>query len=93
MIEEKGLGGKKVNRVGISISNEYDGKLRKLATACNMKHTTLAGLLVEMSLDNLQLVNNLQNQYCTQKAYKIVFVRNTEGNGEIQYVLSGREDL
>jgi hypothetical protein len=45
MIEEKGLGGKKVNRVGISISNEYDSKLRKLATACNMKHTTLQGFL------------------------------------------------
>jgi hypothetical protein len=93
MIEEKGLGGKKVNRVGISISNEYDSKLRKLATACNMRHTTLAGLLVEMSLDNLELVNKLQNQYCTQKAYKVVFVRNAQGNGEVQYVLSGREDL
>lgn len=58
-----------------------------------MKHTTLAGLLVEMSLNNLKLVNNLQNEYCTQKAYKVVFVRNTQANGEIQYVLSGREDL
>jgi hypothetical protein len=93
MIEGKGLGAKKVNRVGLSLSNEYDGKLRKLATACNMKHTTLAGLLVEMSLDNLQLVNDLQNEYCTQRAYKVVFVRNKQGNGEIKFVLSGREDL
>lgn len=90
MIEGKGLGGKKINRVGLSISNEYDSKLRKLATACNMKHTTLAGLLVEMSLDNVQLINDLQNEYCLQRAYRVRLVR---GNGELHYVLSGRDDL
>ncbi|MCM2534610.1 hypothetical protein NDK43_22535 [Neobacillus pocheonensis] len=60
MIEGKGLGNKKVNRVGLSLSNRYDNKLRKLTTACNLKHTTLAGILLEKSLDNIQLVHEMQ---------------------------------
>ncbi len=90
MIEGKGLGGKKVNRVGVSLTNKYDNKLQRLATACNMKPTTLAGMLIEKSLDNAQLVNELQKEYCTQSAYKVVLVNN---GGEINYVLRGREDL
>lgn len=89
MIEEKGLGGKKVNRVGISLTNRYDSKLRKLATACGMGHTTLAGLLVEKCLDNAQMVAALQKEYCIQSAYKVVVINN---KGELNYVLSGRED-
>lgn len=86
MIEGKGLGGKKIIRVGLSLSNEYDSKLRKLATACNFKHTPFANMLIEMCLDNAQLVNELQRKYCTQSAYKI-FIVNSE------YVLRGREDI
>ncbi|MBO0961628.1 hypothetical protein J1P26_18135 [Neobacillus sp. MM2021_6] len=87
MIEGKGLGGKRVNRVGLSLTNEYETKLLKLATACNFRHhTTFANLLIEMCLDNAQLVSDLQKKYCTQSAYKIFIV-----NGE--YVLSGREDI
>jgi hypothetical protein len=86
MIEGKGLGGKKVNRVGVSLSNRYDSKLRKLATACNMKPTTLAGLLIEKCLDDALLISRIQKEYCTQKAYRVVIVNN-------EYVLSGREDI
>jgi hypothetical protein len=85
MIEGKGLGGKKVNRVGVSLSNRYESKLRKLATACNMKPTTLAGQLIEKCLDDALLISRIQKEYCTQKAYRIVIVNN-------EYVLSGRED-
>jgi hypothetical protein len=90
MIEEKGLGNKKVNRVGVSLSNRNDSKLRKLATACNMKHTTLAGLLIEKALNNIQLVHEMQKEYCTQSAYRVLPVNK---NGEIEYVLNGRYDL
>lgn len=90
MIEEKGLGGKKVNRVGISLSNHYDGKLRKLATACNMKPTPLAGLIVEMCLDDPVFVAKLQKEYCTQSSYRVIPINNGK---KIEFVLGGREDL
>jgi hypothetical protein len=90
MIEGKGLGNKKINRVGLSLSNQYDSKLRRLATACNIKHTTLAGLIIEKYLDNVQLVYELQKDYCTQAAYRVIPVNK---NGQLEYVLSGSDDL
>lgn len=71
MIEGKGLGGKRVNRVNISLSNHYEANLRRLAVACDMKPTTLAGLLVELGLDNADLVSELQNERCKYAAYKV----------------------
>jgi hypothetical protein len=92
MIEGKGLGGKKVNRVGVSLSNMYSLKLNRLATACNMKPTTLAGLLIEKCLDDPQLIAELQREYCTHSAYKILLVHKS---GELHYVLNDnmREDF
>jgi hypothetical protein len=94
MIEGKGLGGKKIHRVNVSLTNRLSVKLNRLATACNMKPTTLAGLLIEQSLDNAQLIAELQKEYCTQSAYKVLLVRDFN-NGEIQYVLNNndREDF
>jgi hypothetical protein len=86
MIEGKGLGGKKVNRVNLSLTNKQSIKLNRLATACNMKPTTLAALLIQKSLDDVQLVNELQKEYCTQSAYRVIVINN-------EYVLSGREDI
>jgi hypothetical protein len=92
MIEGKGLGGKKVNRVGVSLSNKYSLKLNRLATACNLKPTTLAGLLIEKCLDNPQLVAEMQKEYCTQSAYRVLLINK---GGELHYVLNDntREDL
>lgn len=90
MIEGKGLGGKKVVRVNVSMTNKSSSKLNRLATACNMKPTTLAGLLIEKYLDNVQLLYELQKEYCTQAAYRVIPVNN---NGQLEYVLSGRDDL
>jgi hypothetical protein len=90
MIEGKGLGNKKVHRVNVSLTNKQSSKLNRLATACNMKPTTLAGLLIEQSLDNARVVAELQKEYCTQSAYKVVPINNI---GELNYVLTGREDL
>ncbi|WML38720.1 hypothetical protein RCG19_16150 [Neobacillus sp. OS1-2] len=86
MIEGKGLGGKKIHRVNTSLTNKVSSKLNRLATACNMKPTTLAGILIEKGLSNVQLVNDLQKEYCTQAAYKVVIINN-------EYVLCGREDI
>jgi hypothetical protein len=88
------MGGKKVHRVNVSLTSRLSGKLNRLATACNMKPTTLAGVLIEHGLDNPQLIAELQKEYCTQKAYKVLLVRDYN-NGEIKYVLNNnqREDM
>lgn len=87
MIEGKGLGGKKVNRVNVSLTNKVNQKLSRLATACNMRPTTLACLLIEKSLDNINLINELQKEYGIHSAYKIVPVNH---QGEIIYTLNER---
>jgi sulfur carrier protein ThiS len=88
MIEGKGLGGKKVNRVNVSLTNKYSLKLNRLATACNLKPTTLAGLLIEKHLDNPQVVVELQKEYCLQSAYRVLLINK---GGELQYVLNENE--
>ncbi|MEH7345550.1 hypothetical protein V7122_16975 [Bacillus sp. JJ1532] len=87
MIEGKGLGGKKPNRVNLSLSNKYNKKLNRLAVACNKKPTSLAGLLIELCLDNVELVRQLQDEYGVYNAYMVVPVKN---NGEIIYTLNER---
>lgn len=89
MIEGKGLGGKRVNRVNLSLTNKTSSKLNKLATACNMKPTTLACLLLEIGLDSTELVNRLQDEYNVHGAYKILLVKDYKNN-EIEYVLNER---
>ncbi|MCM3724593.1 hypothetical protein M3226_02610 [Neobacillus cucumis] len=89
MIEGKGLGGKKVHRVNVSLTNKQAYKLNRLAAACNMKPTTLAALLIEKGLNDALLVSELQKEFCTERAYRVVVVHN---KGELNYVLSGRED-
>lgn len=90
MIEGKGLGGKKVHRVNISLTHKEAFKLNRLATACNIKPTTLAGVLIEIGLNDAKLVSELQREYCKESAYRVIVVNE---NGELNYVLSGREDL
>lgn len=90
MIENKGLGGKKIIRRSVSLSNEYDGKLLKLSTACRSKPASLASYFIEWCLDNIELVNQLQDERCTQKSYR---VRAVKHNGKVIYTLTGREDL
>lgn len=90
MIEGKGLGGKRVHRVNVSLTNKQAYKLNRLATACNMKPTTLAAVLIEKGLNDFRLVSELQKDHCKEKAYRVVLVNN---NGELNYALSGREDI
>jgi hypothetical protein len=90
LIEGKGLGGKRVNRVNASLSNKEDSDLRKLATACGMKHTELTWHFIRRCLYDPVIVNEFQKEYCIQSAYKVVTIQE---NGELHYVLRGREDL
>ncbi|MCM3053658.1 hypothetical protein [Caldibacillus thermoamylovorans] len=85
MIEGKGLGGKRICRVNVSLDNQMNQKLNKLAIACNMKPTTLARMLIEKCLDNPQLVSDLQNEFAVHSAYRVIPVTR---QGKIEYVLS-----
>lgn len=87
MIEGKGLGGKKVNRVNVSLSNRFSAKLNRLAVACNMRPTTLAGLLIERCLDNPNLVMELQEDRSVHSAYRVLPVKDYN-SGEMLYVLN-----
>lgn len=86
MIEGKGLGGKKINRVNVSLTNKVNYKLNRLATACTMRPTTLAGVIIEMALNDPQTIDKLQGMYNVHTPYKVIPVRN---NGEIDYVIRG----
>ncbi|WHZ03412.1 hypothetical protein QNH48_01555 [Neobacillus sp. YX16] len=76
--------------MNVSLTNKQAFKLNRLATACNMKPTTLATVLIEKGLNDVSLVSEMQKEYCTEKAYRVIVVNN---NGELNYVLSGREDI
>lgn len=84
MIEGKGLGGKRVCRTNISLTNEMDNKLSRLAVSCGLKKTTLAALLVERCLDDPVIVGELQREYNLHSAYKVLPIKS---NGAIIYKL------
>jgi hypothetical protein len=86
VIEGKGLGDKKVNRVGMSLSNHYLGNLKKLSKSCEMRPTSLTGLIVEMCLDDPVFVEKLQNEFNKYTAYRVRLVKNYK-TGRIDYVL------
>lgn len=86
MIEGKGLGGKKIDRVNLSLSNSYSRKLNRLAAACGMKRTSFASYLLEMCLDDPVLVMKLQNELNKEPAYKVVPVKKYNST-EVEYVL------
>jgi hypothetical protein len=90
VIEGKGLGDKKVNRVGVSLSNEYLTKLNRLSTACHMKPTTLAGLLLERCLDDPIIVAALQKEFCLHTAYKVLPIKDYS-TGKVEYQLNNQE--
>ncbi|KAA0780880.1 hypothetical protein [Bacillus sp. TE8-1] len=91
LIEAKGGGNKKINRVNLSLTNQRFMKLKRLSMRLNIRHTKLAAVIIEKCLSNVGLINMLQDKYCTQKAYRIVPINN--GGGELTFVLTGRDDL
>ncbi|PKG22739.1 hypothetical protein [Niallia nealsonii] len=86
MIEDKGLGNKKIKRVNVSLTNKVNYKLNRLATACNVRPTTLAGMLIETCLNDPQIVNRLQDIYNVHTPYKVIPVQN---KGEIDFIIRG----
>lgn len=71
MFEERGLGNKKINRVNVSLSNDYKRKLKMMARACEMSPTTLAGILIMDALDDPVKMYALQDAHCKYEAYRV----------------------
>lgn len=86
MIEKKGIGGKRVCRVGVNLTNQYHNKLSKLATSCNMSKTTLAALILERCLDDPVMVDKLQKEFNVHPVYKIMPFRK---DGNVDYMFRG----
>lgn len=80
---------KRPNRVGVSLSHEYDRKLAKLAIACNMRPTTLAELIIRTMLDNSSYIHHLQDRYNIYPAFKILPVTEL---GKLKYNIGGTEE-
>jgi hypothetical protein len=85
MIEGKGLGNKRVNRVNVSLSNRYFSKLKRLSISCNMRWTTLAGLMIEMFLNDATLMKKIQDEYCTEPIFRVLPMNDKPKN----YVIYG----
>ncbi|MED1472633.1 hypothetical protein [Bacillus salipaludis] len=90
MIVSKGGGNKKINRVNLSLTDKQFMNLKRLSIKLNIRHTKLAALIIEKCLSDVLLINYLQNEYCTQKAYRIVPINK---KGELTFTLIGRDDL
>ncbi|MCM3618766.1 hypothetical protein M3936_14340 [Sutcliffiella horikoshii] len=88
MIEGKGLGGKKINRVGVSLSNSYHKKLNRLAVSCNKKPTSLAGLILERCLDDALMVEQLQNEFGVYETYRVLPVKKHDAP-DVTYMMKG----
>jgi hypothetical protein len=72
---KRGVGPKRCVRRSVSLSNEYDSKLNKLAVSCGMAPATLATLLIQLCLDSPNTVNYLQGQYNKNPQYRVVPIR------------------
>lgn len=75
---KRGIGRGRIVRRSVSLSNEYDSKLKKLAISCSMPPATLMCLLVEYCLDSPTLIHLLQDQYNRIPQYKVIPIR--DGN-------------
>ncbi len=84
MQEGRGCGGKRVCRTNISLTNEMDSKLIRLAVSCGMPKTTLAALIVEMCLRDPLAVSKLQKEYNIHPAYKILPINK---GGKTKYMM------
>lgn len=86
MIVGKGLGNKKINRVNLSLSNEYHQKLKWIAQACGKRPTEMAGYLLEQILDDPGKMYELQDRLCLYESYRVRVVR---AMGHTHYELPG----
>lgn len=87
MQEGRGCGGKKVNRVNLSLDNKTNKKLNQLSVATGKRPTVLAREILEKCLDDPLFVNKLQKEHNKgHEAYKVLPI---SVNGETKYMFRG----
>ncbi len=80
--QERCLGDKRCVRFSVSIQNEYDGKLTRLATSCGMAKSKMADALLKIALDSPHLVEWFQKEFNKNEQY---WVTPRDINGKIYY--------
>lgn len=80
--QKRNLGNKRCVRFSISINNEYDRKISKLSTSCDMSKSEMADQLLRIALDSPNVIDWLQEQYNRVEDYK---VRPLKINNKIHY--------
>lgn len=62
--QTRGLGGKRVCRISVSMTSEYDKKLNRLSIACgSMSKSRLADELLKIALDSPNVIKFLQEKH------------------------------
>lgn len=81
-MSKKGLGGKRCVRKSVSLTNDHASKSKMLAVSCNMSQAELLSLLIHISLNSPNVVDQLQQKYNVNEQYKV-----TSGKmqGKIEY--------
>lgn len=69
--KERNLGGKRCIRFSISINNEYDRKLSRIATSCGMTKSEMSDQLLRIALDSPNVIEWLQNKFNKVEEYKV----------------------
>lgn len=79
--KRKARSDKKV-RVMLSISQENDAKLKRLAIACDKAKSTLGNEIVEWALNNEQFIDFFQRKFNASDELRVVPIKQ---NGKIYY--------
>jgi hypothetical protein len=90
MIEGKGLGGKRVSRYNLSLTNQESLNLERLARSVNKNPSVLIREIFFQCIYNDQFLQKYLDEHCIEKAYRVVMLK-TEG--EAKFILTGRDDL
>lgn len=86
MQEGRGLGGKRVCKMSVNLTNEQNNKLGRLAIACGMPKAKLAALILDQTLDDSMAVLKLQQEFNRHEAYKVLPI---SVDGETKYMFRG----
>ncbi|MGM0846921.1 MAG: hypothetical protein ACQEUT_18335 [Bacillota bacterium] len=69
--KKRSLGGKRCVRFSVSVTNDSDRKLSKLAVSCGMTKSELADQLIIFALHSPNVIDHLQNKYNKVEEYKV----------------------
>ncbi|MDP5274371.1 hypothetical protein [Chengkuizengella axinellae] len=69
--DSRGVGGKKVNRVNVSLSNFDFINLKRLSISCDQRHTSLAEFIITTALNDPQFVRSVQDKYNVNEFYRV----------------------